>query len=90
MKIVFAPDAWNDFTYWLSKDKSKVARINKLIKAASRTPHEGIGKPEPLKDALQGCWSRRIDKEHRLVYRITGKGPEQALEIIRLRYHYGK
>lgn len=76
--------------YWFGEDESKFARINKLIADAGNTPYQGIGKPEPLKHELHGWWSRRIDKEHRMVYRVTGKGAQQALEIIQLRYHYNK
>ena len=70
--------------YWQKTDKKLVQRINALIKEISRTPHEGTGKPEPLKHALSGYWSRRINDEHRIVYRVA----DGALFIAQLRYHY--
>ena len=84
MKLVFAEEAWENYLYWQKHDKKLLARINKLIKEASRTPFEGTGKPEPLKHALSGYWSRRINEEHRMVY----KADDQALYIAQLRYHY--
>jgi toxin YoeB len=84
MKITWTPTCWNDYLYWQQTDKSKVKRINELIKSALRTPFEGIGNPEPLKHELQGYWSRRIDSEHRLVYTVN----EDSLLIIACRYHY--
>ncbi len=82
--ITWQLQAWDDYLYWQKTDKSKLKRINELIKVAIRTPFEGIGNPEPLKHALQGYWSRRIDSEHRLVYTII----EDDLVIISCRYHY--
>jgi toxin YoeB len=76
--------AWEDYLYWQKTDKSKLKRINELIKVTIRTPYDGIGNPEPLKQALQGYWSRRVDSEHRLVYTII----EEDLVIISCRYHY--
>ena len=84
MKLVFADDAWEDYLYWQQQDKRMVDRINKLIKEVQREPFAGIGKPEPLKHALAGYWSRRITDEHRMVYKIHG----DALLIAQLRYHY--
>lgn len=84
MTIVFAPQAWEDYLHWQKADKAMVRRINTLIKDILRSPFEGIGKPEPLKHALAGYWSRRINDEHRIVYRIEG----DALWIAQLRYHY--
>lgn len=84
MTLVFAPQAWDDYLHWQSTDKAMVRRINTLIKEILRSPFDGIGKPEPLKHALAGYWSRRIDGEHRIVYRIEG----DALWIAQLRYHY--
>lgn len=84
MKLAWSSTAWNDYVYWQKMDKSKLKRINTLIKATLRDPFEGIGNPEPLKHELQGFWSRRIDKEHRLVYCST----EQELLIVGCRYHY--
>ena len=84
MKLVFAEQAWEDYTYWQQQDKRTVKRINELIENAMREPFTGIGKPEPLKHALAGYWSRRTTEEHRMVYR-----PEKnALVIAQLRYHY--
>ena len=84
MKLVFADEAWDDYLYWQKQDRRMVERINKLIAETSRDPFEGIGKPEPLKHALAGFWSRRITDEHRMVYRVENG----ALLIAQLRYHY--
>lgn len=84
MKLIFAETAWEDYLYWQQKDRRMVERINKLIKEVQREPLTGIGKPEPLKHALSGYWSRRITEEHRMVYRVEG----DALLIAQLRYHY--
>lgn len=84
MKLIFSDDSWNDYLYWLEKDKKILKRINSLIKDIKRSPFEGIGKPEPLKYDLQGCWSRRIDDEHRLVYEIS----MDELKVVSCRYHY--
>lgn len=84
MKIIFAEAAWDDYLYWQKTDRKTVQRINELIQVASRTPAAGIGKPEPLRHALQGYWSRRITDEHRLVYRIQ----DDAILIAQCRYHY--
>lgn len=77
-------DAWNDYIYWQTQDKKNLKRINQLIKDISRNPFEGIGKPEPLRGSLTGFWSRRIDKEHRLVYAIE----ENSVLLISCRGHY--
>lgn len=84
MKLVFADEAWDDHQYWQQQDKRIVRRINDLIEATRRDPFAGIGKPEPLKHALAGYWSRRITDEHRMVYRLE----HDALLIAQLRYHY--
>lgn len=84
MKLVFAELAWEDYLHWQKQDRKLVERINKLIEATARDPYLGIGKPEPLKHALSGFWSRRINDEHRMVYRVTG----DQLEIAQLRFHY--
>ena len=84
MRPIFAEQAWDDYLYWQKTDKKFLERINVLIKDISRTPLTGIGKPEPLKNALSGYWSRRINDEHRLVY----KSADGALFIAQLRYHY--
>ena len=84
MKLVFAENAWDDYLYWQKTDKTILKRINALIKDIAREPFEGIGKPEPLKHALSGYWSRRINDEHRIVYKIQ----DNSLLIAQLRYHY--
>lgn len=84
MRLVFSSAAWDDYLYWQQTDKKLVRRINDLIKETLRDPFGGTGKPEPLRHALAGYWSRRINDEHRMVYRST----ENALEIAQLRYHY--
>jgi toxin YoeB len=84
MSILFTDESWEDYLYWQKNDKKILARINLLIKEILRTPFEGIGKPEPLKYQLKGCWSRRIDDEHRLIYEVTSK----ELRIIGCRFHY--
>jgi toxin YoeB len=84
MKLIFADEAWEDYLYWQKHDKRMVERINKLIQEIQREPYAGIGKPEALKHALSGYWSRRITDEHRMVYRVEGK----ALLIAQLRFHY--
>jgi toxin YoeB len=70
MNIIFTKNAWEDYLSWQKEDKKILRKINELIKAIQRTPFEGIGKPEPLKYDLTGLWSRRIDREHRLVYKV--------------------
>jgi len=84
MNLTFAPKAWNSYLYWQKTDKAIVKRINVLIKDIQRSPFEGIGKPEPLRHALSGFWSRRINDEHRIVYKVTGDN----ILIAQLRYHY--
>ena len=84
MKLVFADEAWEDYLYWQKTDRRMVDRINKLIRETQRDPFEGVGKPEPLKHALSGFWSRRITDEHRMVYKMV----DGALLLAQLRYHY--
>jgi len=84
MKIIFSSQAWDDYLYWQQTDRKVFKRINDLIKEITRTPFEGAGKPEPLRHTLAGYWSRRIDDEHRLVYKIEGA----AVLIAQARYHY--
>ncbi|MDC1287585.1 Txe/YoeB family addiction module toxin [Gammaproteobacteria bacterium] len=84
MKLVFASNAWEDYLYWQKTDKKPLRRINSLIKEITRDPFDGIGKPEPLKHALSGYWSRRINDEHRIIYKLQG----DCLLIAQLRYHY--
>lgn len=88
MKLVFWPTGWEDYLHWQSTDLKTLARVNELIRETVRHPFTGLGKPEPLKQNLKGWWSRRIDREHRLVYRVTGTGDAQALEIAQCRFHY--
>ena len=84
MKLVFSEQAWEDYLYWQKTDRKTVQRIDTLVKEITRTPHEGTGKPEPLKHALSVYWSRRINNEHRIVYKIA----DDSLFIAQLRYHY--
>jgi toxin YoeB len=84
MKLLFAEQAWDDYLHWHATDPKLTKRIHFLINEASRTPIDGIGKPEPLRHALSGYWSRRINDEHRMVYRVDG----DSLLIAQLRYHY--
>jgi toxin YoeB len=84
MKLIFAEQAWEDYLYWQAQDKKTLKRINTLLKEIMRTPFEGTGKPEALKHALAGYWSRRIDEEHRVVYKAL---PEE-IWVVQLRYHY--
>ena len=88
MKLVFAEQAWEDYLHWQKTDPNTLERLNTLIRECARTPFQGIGKPEPLKGDLQGWWSRRITLEDRLVYRVSGKGAAQQLEIAQCRMHY--
>ncbi len=84
MKLIFSDNAWEDYLYWQKTDKKILSRINNLIKEIIRNPFEGIGKPEPLKHALSGYWSRRINDEHRIIY----KASQDVILIAQLRYHY--
>ena len=84
MNLIFADQAWEDYQHWLEMDKKTLRRIHELIKDIRRNRYSGIGKPEPLRHALSGYWSRRIDQEHRLVYRVT----EQGILLAQMRYHY--
>ena len=86
MRIVFSNNAWEEYTSWQAEDKQILKKINALIKDVQLHPHEGIGKPEPLKYDLAGMWSRRIDREHRLVYQVI----DQELLIYSCRYHYDR
>ncbi len=84
MKLIFSENAWEDYLYWQNTDKRNLNRINTLIKDILRNKFEGLGKPEPLKHNLAGYWSRRINHEHRIVYKIEN----DAVLIAQLRYHY--
>jgi len=89
MEIIFTKNAWEDFTYWIETDQDFVNKIKELIKSIREMPFKGIGKPEPLRFALKGFWSRRISEEHRLVYKVEGKkGIDQKCIIIQCRFHY--
>ncbi len=82
--LEFDPNGFEDLAWWVEKDRKKALRIIKLIKEVQKDPFSGTGKPEPLKHELSGCWSRRIDKEHRLVYQVK----EDKIRILACRYHY--
>ena len=84
MIISWSKNAWEDYLHWQSADKKMLKRINKLIKDISRQPFEGVGSPEPLKHNWSGYWSRRIDKEYRLVYKVSNS----TIIIAQCRYHY--
>ena len=84
MNFVFTELSWEDYLYWQKNDKQKLKRINELLKDISRNPYEGIGKPEPLKCNYAGFWSRRIDEEHRLIYRVV----DEEIQIAKCRFHY--
>lgn len=86
MNVFFANSAWQQYLHWQNEDHKIVARINELVKAIQRDPFKGIGKPEPLRQNLKGYWSRRITKEHRLVYRI--KADPKRVEILTCKFHY--
>lgn len=88
MMIVWRADAWTDYVAWQSEDAAVLAKLNSLIEECRRDPFRGTGKPEALKQNLTGWWSRRITREHRLVYRVRGSGEAQALEVLSCRYHY--
>lgn len=86
MNVLFSARAWSQYLDWQETDRKALKKLNALIKECQRTPFSGSGKPEPLKGELSGWWSRRIDQEHRLVYRAS----QTSLEIIQCRYHYGR
>jgi toxin YoeB len=86
--IAFDRNAWEEYLHWQAADRTILERINSLIEECRRHPFAGTGKPEPLKSDLAGFWSRRITQEHRLVYRVSGKGEGQTLQIAQCRYHY--
>ena len=86
MKIIFSKNSWEDYVSWQKEDTKILKKINQLIKDIQRTPFQGIGNPEPLKYDLSGFWSRRIDREHRLVYQVF----DQEILIYSCKYHYDK
>jgi toxin YoeB len=86
MKLLWSGEACEDYLYWQQTDQKVLQAINDLIKDIRRDPFKGLGKPEPLKHGLSGWWSRRITREHRLVYRVSGKDAA-CVEIVQCRYH---
>ena len=84
MKYIFVDESWEDYLYWQKNDKNILKRINELLKDVSRTPFSGIGNPEPLKYKYKGLWSRRIDREHRLIYQVK----DDEIRIAKCRHHY--
>jgi len=84
MNYVFVDESWEDYIYWQQTDKKKLLRINALLKDSARNPYQGIGKPEPLKHKYSGFWSRRIDDEHRLIYRCVN----DEIQVVKCRFHY--
>ena len=88
MKLVFSKDAWADYLYWQEHDREGLIRVNEIIRDVLRSPFNGIGKPEPLVGNFKGWWSRRITREHRLIYRVRGKDDNQSIEIAACRLHY--
>lgn len=90
MKVSFSDEGWEEYVRWQAEDAKAIKRLNDLIEECRRHPFNGTGKPEPLKNELAGWWSRRINAEHRLVYRVSGKGVAQQLEIIKCRFHYSR
>ena len=88
MRLILSDGAWEDYPCWQQIDEKIFRRVNDLINDTKRTPFQGIGKPEPLRGDLSGWWSRRITREHRMVYRASGKGEGKALEISALRFHF--
>ena len=86
MRIIFSKISWEDYISWLNEDKKMLKKINNLIKDIQKNPYEGIGKPESLKYDLSGYWSRRIDREHRLVYQVD----KNEIRIYSCKYHYDK
>lgn len=86
MHLLWTDEAWEDYLYWQSQDKKTLTRVNQIVRDIQRSPHAGIGKPEPLKGDLTGWWARRIDETNRIVYRLKGG----AVEITQCKGHYGR
>lgn len=84
MKFLFVEESWEDYLFWQKTDKKILKRINELLKDISHNPFSGLGKPEPLKHKYRGCWSRRIDSEHRLIYQVF----DDEIRILKCRFHY--
>lgn len=90
MKVSFHEQGWEDYLWWQSNGERGLKKLNRLIEECRRTPFEGTGQPEPLRHGLSGLWSRRIDKEHRLVYTVVADEENDILIIAACRYHYSK
>jgi toxin YoeB len=88
LKLLWTSEAWEEYVLWQAENPAVVAKINALLADLRRHPFSGLGKPEPLRGSLSGWWSRRVTGEHRLVYRVTGTGDGQRVEIVQCRYHY--
>ncbi|NOQ92606.1 MAG: Txe/YoeB family addiction module toxin [Flavobacteriaceae bacterium] len=88
MKVVFTKNALEDYSYWEKNNKKIASRIKQLLKQIQQNPFQGIGNPEPLKHDLKGYWSRRLNREHRIVYKVEGKGKTQIITVIQVRFHY--
>lgn len=88
MKVLWTSDGWDDYLHWQASDPKILRAVNDLIRDIRRDPFKGLGKPEPLRHAFRGWWSRRITGEHRLVHRVSGQGGERQVEITACRYHY--
>jgi len=90
MRLVFSSQSWSEYLFCQEHDRKSLVRINDLIRETMRTPFAGTGKPEPLVGDMRGFRFRRITQEHRLVYRVAGRGEPEALEIAACRFHYGR
>ena len=88
MRIIFSGSAWAEYECWQRIDRDMVDKINLILRDLKRSPFRGLGKPEPLRNEIAGWWARRINREHRLVYRVFGRGTDQAVEIAACRFHY--
>ena len=86
MNLIFSDQAWEDYQFWLETDRKTIRRIHELLNDSKRSPRTGIGKPEPLRHALAGWWSRRMDQEHRIVYLVRA----DRIDFLQARYHYKK
>lgn len=86
---MFSSKVWEHYQHWQGADPEILQRLNRLIRECQRMPFQGLGKPEPLRGELKGWWSRRLTREDRLIYRVTGEGAAQTLEIAACRFHYG-
>ena len=90
MKLLWAERGWEDYLWWQANDADMLRRLNALLRDIGRDPFRGIGKPEPLRNELRGWWSRRINAEHRIVYRIAGPDDARHAEIMQCRWHYDR